>query len=156
MRGNLAMKNKFFQLIMITTISVILSIAEASSAQAQWNPLWNPFTNLFFCPFAYCPFLPPPPSSYTGSPAALGRYAHVPLTTASLFPAPVLHTVPAATIAGVGVTSLIPTTPLAATVPASVLVTSPLAPLITFTPLSLVGLTFAPVPVLPPTVPIVI
>jgi len=150
------MKNKFFQLLLIMTMSATLSIAAASSAQAQWNPFWNPFTNLFFCPFAYCPFLPPPPAAYTGSLTAPSRYAHVPLTTASLFPAPVLPTVPVATVGGVGLTTLIPTVPIAVTVPASVLVTNPLAALITYTPLSLVGLTFAPVPVLPATVPIII
>lgn len=146
------MKNRSLQFLLIMTISAILSVAAASSVQAQWDP----FSYLFFCPFVSCPFLLPPPPASPGIMTAPGRYAHAPLTTASLFPAPALPTVPVATVGGVGVTLLIPTVPLAVTVPASALVTTPLAPLITFTPLSLVGLTFAPVPVAPATVPVAI
>ncbi|MEW6382094.1 MAG: hypothetical protein AB1611_21170 [bacterium] len=135
------MKNFCQFLLFIIILTAIMLIP---SAQAQVSP-FSSFPNLFFCPFAYCPFLPPPLP--LAAPATdFGRYAHAPLTTASLFPAPVLPTAPAATVGGVGVTSLIPTVSIAATVPASLLVTNPLAPLITYTPLSLVGLTYAPVP----------
>ncbi|MEW5800527.1 MAG: hypothetical protein AB1847_00345 [bacterium] len=149
------MKNKLHQLLLILTILATICLAKAPLAQAQWNP----FTNLYFCPFAYYPLFLPPPVSSTAPLTAAGRYAHVPLTstTSSLFPAPTLPTTPAATVAGVGVTTLIPTVPVAVTVPASALVTTPLAPLITYTPLSLVGLTYAPVPVVtaPAPVPLV-
>lgn len=125
------------------------------SAQAQVSPFTS-FPNLFFCPFAYYPFLPPP-QPFAAPVTDFSRYAHALLTTAaSLFPAPVLPTAPAATVSGVGVTTLIPTVPVAATVPASLLVTNPLSPLITYTPLSLVGLTYAPVPVPAPPVSIVL
>lgn len=144
------MKNKLFHLQLILGSLLFLSFMTASLAQAQVIPYPIPYSNQFFYPFAYCPWLPPP-LDYTNPLTAYGRYAHVPLTsTSSLFPAPTLPAVPAATPLGVGVTTLIPTVPVTVTVPASVLVTNPLAPLITFTPLSLVGLTFAPVPVVTP------
>jgi len=99
---------------------------------------------LYSNPAAYYnnPFrLPPPPSPFF-------RTAAVPTTNlfSTLFPAPVLPTVPAATSGGVGITTLIPPIPVTVPLPASALVVNPLSPLITFNPLSLVGLTFAPIP----------
>jgi hypothetical protein len=157
-----SMKDKLLRyLLILIGLTTLFIVAAAEPLHAQLSPYYFPFPNFFsYCPFSYCPFpyfpfLPPPPSYAPLT--AYGRNAHVPLTSiASLFPAPVLPTVPAVTAGGVGLTTLIPLVPVAATVPASALVISPLAPLITYTPLSLVGLTYAPIPVttLPAPVPL--
>ncbi|MEW6380120.1 MAG: hypothetical protein AB1611_11015 [bacterium] len=146
-RGKLFKKNVFLAGIMLF---LVLALVPGAGAQfGPFGPYFNPLAGIG--PFGFVPFAPPALSSFGIGPY---RTAHAPLTTATLFPAPVVPTAPAVTAVGVGVTTLVPTVPVTATVPASVLVTTPLAPLITFTPLSLVGLTFAPVPTAPATVAI--
>ena len=135
---------KLFIIGVVIFLSLIINIPEAI---AQIEPFPNPFFG--FIPLGYVPFLPPPPLFIAPSFLTSDRYANVPATT-TLFPAPTLPTIPAATIGSVGVTTLIPTVSIIASVPASVLITTPLSPLITYTPLSLVGLTYAPVPVTTP------
>ncbi|MEW5805067.1 MAG: hypothetical protein AB1847_23525, partial [bacterium] len=151
---NQILKNKIFRSMLNSAGLLVLgfltlSLVWTSPVQAQQLRPYDPLlTNLFFCPSPYCPFLPPLPMFYPTSTAAFGRHADAPINnTAALFPAPTLPAIPAATIGGVGVTTLIPTVPVTIALPASLLITNPLSPLITFTPLSLVGLTFAPVPV---------
>jgi hypothetical protein len=156
LKGELSMnKRKTLKtnLLMAGIMLLMLLAFLTPSAHAQFLP-FGPFGSFYnplygFGPFGYCPFLPPAPPSFGTGPY---RHANVPLTTAStLFPAPVLPVAPVATIGSVGVTSLIPTVPVTATVPATALLTSPLAPLITYTALSLVGLTYAPVVAAPAT-----
>lgn len=144
---------KFLQKdLFIVGIMLLLVLAFfVPRASAQFGP-FGPF-GPFYNPFAYAPsFLPPSPPLL---PIAPYRYANVPLTsTSSLFPAPTLTAVPTATIFGVGVSSLIPSVAVTVPLPANALLTTPLSPLIAFTPLSLIGLTFAPVPVGVTTVPV--
>jgi hypothetical protein len=144
------MKNKHHRAYYIFSILILLWVMIASpSAQAQFYPFPPPYLSSYFCPFAYCsyPFLPPPSSSINST-NGYGRIAHVPLTStsSSLFPAPILPAVPIVTTGGVGVSTLIPTAPVTVSLPLNSLIATPLAPLITYTPLSLVGLTYAPVP----------
>lgn len=128
-------------------------LAFIPKGEAQYFPYYTPFYN--FYSFGY-PFFGYPLFAPTTSPllASGFRYANVPLTSSSLFPAPVLPTVPSATTGGVGITTLIPSVPVTQVLPLNSLITTPLAGLITFTPLSLVGLTFAPVPVTATTIPL--
>jgi hypothetical protein len=138
-------------LLMAGIMFLLLLAFSAPRANAQFGPFGPFFNPLYgYGPFGYIPFLPPPPPSFGSGPY---RRANVPLTsTAALFPAPILPTAPVATVGSVGITTLIPTVPITAAVPASVLVTSPLAPLITYTPLSIIGLTYAPIVAAPATV----
>jgi hypothetical protein len=156
------MKNNYHRAYFIFCVLILLWVMIASpSAQAQFYPFPPPYLSSYFCPFPYFsyPFLPPPPS-YINSTTGYGRFAHVPLTstTSSLFPAPILPAVPISTIGGVGVSTLIPTAPVTVSLPLNSLIATPLAALITYTPLSLVGLTYAPVPTTapPPLSPLII
>lgn len=141
------MKKKIFSIKKSLILGIIICLyfaLKSPGALAQFMPFPNPFFG--FIPFGYVTFLPPlptPPFIMSG----VFRYANVPATTTNLFPAPTLPAVPAVTTGSVGVTTLIPTVQITTTVPASALITSPLSPLITYTPLSLVGLTYAPIPV---------
>lgn len=151
------MKKRTFwkkKLLILSAIVLLSLVFIVPRTYAQVLPYYNPFYNPFFgiSSFGYYPSLPF--TSPLFAPAAF-RYAAVP-TTATLtfpaptfiFPAPTLPLVPAATIGGVGITALIPLVAVTLPVPLSQLITTPLSPLITYTPLSLIGLTFAPVPVL--------
>jgi len=148
------MKNNYHRAYFIFCVLILLGVMIASpSAQAQFYPFPPPYFSSYFCPFSYCsfPFLPPQPY-YTSLATGYGRFAHVPLTstTSSLFPAPILPAVPLVTIVGVGVSTLIPTVPVSVTLPLNSLIATPLSPLITYTPLSLIGLTYAPIPTTAP------
>lgn len=144
-------KKSVYHLLLLIAITMLFSHVMSSSANAQFYPYFNPYyiptVNPFYGCFMYYPSLLPPISSNPF--LAYGRRAHVPLTGTgtSLFPAPILPTVPFATTGGVGLTTLIPTVPVTVATPLTALITSPLAGLITYTPLSLVGLTYAPVPI---------
>lgn len=156
LKGELSMnKRKILKtnFLMAGIMLLVLLAFLTPRAHAQFVP-FGPFGPFYspvygFGPFGYIPFLPPAPPSFGAGPY---RRANVPLTASTLFPAPVLPIAPVATIGGVGISTLIPTVPVTATVPATALLTTPLAPLITFTPLSLIGLTFAPVATAPATV----
>ncbi|MGA1876397.1 MAG: hypothetical protein ACMUIA_12395 [bacterium] len=143
------MKSTFWKKIFIINVVMLLClVAAVPKPGAQFFP-YAPAPYLSPFPVPYFPFSFIPPLPLT-SPLLFGtglyRVASVPTAT-SIFPAPTLPAVPVATTGGVGVSSLIPTIPAAVTVPASAFITNPLAPLITYTPLSLIGLTYAPVPV---------
>ena len=122
------------------------------NAQAQYSPYYNSsfpapyfYTTYFFSSFSSSfPFA----QTYNSQLLTYARSVHTPLSTTSLFPAPTLPAVPAVTAGGVGVSTLIPTIPITVSVPANSLAVNPLAGLIAYTPLSLIGLTYAPVPVL--------
>ena len=156
------MKNNHHRVYYIFSVLILLWVMIASaSVHAQFYPFSPPYLSSYFCHFPYfsSPFLPPPPS-YISTTTGYGRIAHVPLasTTSSVFPAPILPAVPLVTTGGVGVSTLIPTAPVTVALPLNSLIATPLAPLITYTPLSLVGLTYAPVPTTapPPLAPLVI
>ena len=162
------MKNGSFKhrfSLVVSGLILLFTLSILSSAQAQfypyYAPYYAPYANAFFgsSPFSYyslfcSPFSPLqlPLTPFT----AYQRTAQIPVTTtvASLLPAPTLPIVPLATAGGVGVSSLIPTVPVIVTLPANLLITSPLSALIAYTPFSLVGLTYAPVPVSTPVAPV--
>ena len=150
------MKNNLQRVYYIFPLLISLWIMIASSSvQAQYYPFSPLYYNTYFSPFTYflSPFFLPLPFSLNST-TEFARIANVPLTsTSSLFPAPVLPNVPLATTGGVGVSSLIPTAQVTVTLPINSLVATPLSPLITYTPLSLVGLTYAPVPTTAPLTP---
>lgn len=151
MKRKLFWKKESFFVCAVVLLSLVFIVPRANAqvpyyynAFYSYNAFYNPF--LGFGSLGYLPVLPPNLS-------LLGfRYASAPTTT-SIFPAPTLPAVPAATIGGVGLTSLIPSVAVTQPVPLSQLITTPLSPLITFTPLSLVGLTFAPIPTTAPPAP---
>ena len=137
-------KKKLLILSVVVLLSLVFIIPRT---HAQVLPYYNPFYNPFLgiSSFGYYPSLPF--TSPLFAPTAF-RYANVPTTATLTFPAPTLPPVPAATTGGVGITALIPLIAVTQPVPLSQLIITPLSPLITYTPLSLIGLTFAPVPVL--------
>ena len=128
----------------ILSVVVLLSLLFiVPRIHAQTLPYYTPFFGI--SSFGYYPFLPftSPLFAPTGF-----RFANVPTTATLTFPAPTLPPVPSVTTGGVGITDLIPLVAVTQPVPLSQLITTPLSPLITYTPLSLIGLTYAPVPVL--------
>lgn len=140
MKERILRKKKLLMLSAIVLLSLVFIVPGPSAQVSYYNPFYNPLLGV--SSFSYPPFLPF--TSPLFAPAAF-RYANtaaVPL----IFPAPTLPAVPAATIGGVGLTALIPTVVVTLPVPLSQLITTPLSPLITYTPLSLIGLTYAPVP----------
>jgi len=144
------MKKRTFwkkKLLILGAVVLLSLVFIVPMTHAQVLPYYNPFYDPFFgiSSFGYYP--PLPFTSPLFAPAAF-RYANVPTTATLTFPAPTLPPVPAATIGGVGITALIPLVAVTLPVPLSQLITTPLSPLITYTPLSLIGLTYAPVPVL--------
>ena len=137
-------KRTFWEKILILSAVILLSMVFIiPKTNAQVLPYYNPFFGINS--FGYYPFLPLTSPLFAST---AFRYANTPTTATLTFPAPTLPTVPVATTGGVGITALIPSIAVTQPVPLSQLITTPLSPLITFTPLSLVGLTFAPVPVL--------
>ena len=149
-------KHQIFFLIVPTICSLQLTLV---NTHAQYYPYYDPFvyTSLFYPSFSYSfPFALPYNSQLL---AYFGRSAHTPLsnpsnTPVSLFRAPILPSVPAVSAGGVGVTTLIPTVPISISVPVNSLTVNPLAGLIAYTPLSLVGLTYAPIPIPVPSTPV--
>lgn len=134
-------KKKLLILNVVVLLSVVFIVP---GTHAQVLPYYyNPFIGV--SSFGYYPFLPFTSPLFAST---AFRYANTPITATLSFPAPTLPPVPAATIGGVGITALIPSIAVTQPVPLSQLITTPLSPLITYTPLSLIGLTFAPVPVL--------
>ena len=142
------MKKRSFwnkKLLILNVIVLLLLIFFIPMTRAQLLPYYSPYFGI--SSFGYYPFLPFTSPLVT---ASAFRYANVPTTATLTFPAPTLPAVPVSTIGGVGITSLIPSIAVTQPISLSQLITTPLSPLITYTPLSLVGLTFAPVPVLAP------
>lgn len=137
-------KRTFWEKLLILSAIVLLSLVFiVPRTHAQVLPYYyNPFFGI--SSFGYYPFLPFTSPLFAPTDFRYANTAVVPLT----FPAPTLPPVPAATTGGVGITALIPLVAVTQPVPLSQLISTPLSPLITYTPLSLVGLTYAPVPVL--------
>lgn len=96
-------------------------------AKAQLSPYYNPFfTSSYYCPFGY--FSSPPVSPLLSYPRTANVFA--------TFPAPTLPVVPAATPAGLSVSSLIPTITITAVVPLTAIIAPvPVAP--TYSPITL-------------------
>ena len=137
MKKRIFWENKLFMASAMVLLSLVFIVPRAGT---QELPYYNPFLGISsLAYFSFFPFTSP-----LFAPAAF-RFANTP-TAVITFPAPALPPVPAATIGGVGITSLIPTVAVTQPVSLTALITTPLSPLITYTPLSLVGLTFAPVP----------
>ena len=146
MKKRIFRKKKLLMLSAIVLLSLVF-IVPRTNAQLYYNPFYNPF--LGFSSFCYSPFLPFTSPLFAPATFRYANTAAIPL----IFPAPTLPAVPAATIGGVGLTALIPTVAVTLPVPLSQLITTPLSPLITYTPLSLIGLTYAPVPTTAPPAP---
>ncbi len=142
------MKQNFWKLkIFIACTAMLLSLVFiVPRAGAQFTQyIFDPYLGLV--PIGFPVF----PSAFPAYPFDPYRTAAVPLATPGtslLFPAPTLPALPVATVGGVGVSTLIPTVSVLQAISLAQLIPSPIPGLIAYSPLSLVGLTYAPVPII--------